>query len=134
MSEKNIRSEKKQSLRSHRTHDHFWVKNRYKKICLSKYKIWGNKFLNGHSRIYFALHVFAQPRLGNIFHKVIANHEISWSEPRNLKIFCILPFKSEHPHPECRKLSSSLERLRKQLSGRRSKTELVDKVSYYFDL
>jgi hypothetical protein len=26
---KNIRSEKKQALRSHRTHDHFWVKNRY---------------------------------------------------------------------------------------------------------
>jgi hypothetical protein len=86
------------------------------------------------STLEYTLHVFARPRLGNIFHKVIANHEISWSEPRNLKIFCILPCKSEHPHPECRKLSSSLERLRKHLSGRRSKTELVDKVSYYFDL
>ena len=90
--------------------------------------------MNGHSLIYFALHVFAQPRLGSIFHKGIANHEISWSEPRNLRIFVILPCKSEHPHPECRKLSSSLERLRKQLSGRHSKTELVDKVAYYSDM
>jgi hypothetical protein len=47
--------------------------------------------LNGHSLIYFTLHVFAQPRLGNIFHKVIANQEMSWSEPRNLRIFVILP-------------------------------------------
>ena len=44
--------------------------------------------MNGYSLIYVALYVFAQPRLGNILYKVIiANHEISLSEPRNFKIF-----------------------------------------------
>jgi hypothetical protein len=42
-----------------------------------------------------------------------------------LKIVVFLPCKSEHPHTDCRKLSSLSERLRKQLSGRRSRTELV---------
>ena len=58
--------------------------------------------MNGYSLIYFVLYVFTQPRLGNILYKVIifwkgriglANHKMSWSEPRNLKIIFFLPCK-----------------------------------------
>jgi len=36
MSEKNVFGQKKQAVRSDRTHDHFWVKNQYYKFCLPK--------------------------------------------------------------------------------------------------
>jgi hypothetical protein len=94
---------------------------------------WGIKFyLNGHSLIFARI---CSTQIGQHLYQVnIANHEMSWSEPQYLKIIVFLPCMSEHPYPECRKLSSSSERLKKQLSGRRSRTELVDKLSYYSDL
>jgi hypothetical protein len=73
MSEKKLFGQKKQAVRSDRTHDHFWVKNPYKNsACQNKKNEGGRvKFLNGYSLIYFVLYVFAQPRLGNILYKVI---------------------------------------------------------------
>ena len=88
--------------------------------------------MNGYSLIYVVLYVFAlKPRLGNILYKVTISKGkirvwqtmVGTSKLENTIFF--LPCKSEHPHPDCGKLSSSSARLRKQLSGRRSRTELT---------